>query len=322
MHILYTHHIHPLNMAGRTDWLNLASNVQQNRQLAALQEQQEQQMMMSMMQEMQRQNIIEMRKMVINLDQFADRANAVSNSYPAYAIMMTELAIETIDATGLNPDGFEEITDMERASQMNAKIRGNMANMKSSASQDTISGAQQMRTFIQEGEDEMEALIPMCVANEDWAEHADEFAEVDPLHRERKLKYNLYAFGPLVLGIILVTAAVGMMGDCIETDADDICMTYENESLTTDALSYGGALLALIGIILALALFFWGREYLKQWRPLNSKKELVEELEESYNHLSRKYGMTSSQEVIDRRQAMITWVVKMTPTDPTMKLEL
>ena len=74
-------------MARGTDWLNLASNVQQNRQLAAMQEQQEQQMMMSMMQEMNRQNIIEMRKMVINLDQFADRAAVVSNSYPAYAMI-------------------------------------------------------------------------------------------------------------------------------------------------------------------------------------------------------------------------------------------
>ncbi len=309
-------------MARGTDWLNLASNVQQNRQLAALQEQQEQQMMMSMMQEMNRQNIIEMRKMVINLDQFADRAVAVSNSYPAYAIMMTEIAIEAIDASGLNADTFEEITDMERASQMNAKIRGNEANMKSSASQDIISSAQQMRVFIEEGEDEMEALAPMCAANEDWAEHADEFAEVDPLHQERKGKYNMYTFGPLVLGIILMAAAFGMSGECLVYDADDFCETYENESFTIDALNGGGALLVLIGIILGLALFFWGRKYLKQWSPLNDKKELVEEVKESYNHLSQKYGMTSSQDVNDRRQSMLSWVVKMTPTDPTMKLEL
>jgi hypothetical protein len=308
-------------MARGTDWLNLASNVQQNRQLAAMKAQQEQQMMMSMMQEMNRQNIIEMRKLVLNLDQFADRAVAVSNLYPAYALMMTRIAIESIDSAGLDADTFEEITDMERVSQMNTKIRGNEASMISSASQDTISSAHQMRVFIEEGEDEMEALAPMCAANEDWAEHADEFAEVDPLHQERRGKYRMTG-APIIIGLILMGAAVGMSGECLVYDADGWCVTYENESFTIDALNGVGALLILIGIILMLALFPWSRKYLKQWSPLNDKKELVEEVEESWFHLSQKYGMTSSQDVNDRRQQMIAWVVKMTPTDPTMKLEM
>ena len=314
---------------GRTDWLNLASNAYQNRQLSALErqqaalvEQQEQQLMISMMQEMRHQNIIEMRKMVIKFDQFADKASEVFKSYPAYAIMKAEMAIETIDATGLNTDAFEEIADMERASQMNTKIRQNTASMQSSATQETISNVQIMKTFIAEGENEMEALIPMCVANEDWAEHAEEFAEVDPLHRDRKFKYKLYTFGPFFLGFILLMAGIGMLGDCIEKDSDDICITYENENLATQTLGMLGMLLTLIGCLLFPALFFWSRKYLKQWRPLNEKKELFESMEDTFKHLSTKYGMNSSQEVINRRQEMISWVAKMTPSDPTMQLDL
>ena len=117
-------------------------------------------------------------------------------------------------------------------------------------------------------------------------------------------------------------AAFGMSGECLVYGADDLCETYENESFTIDALNGVGALLLLIGVILGLVLFPWGRKYLKQWAPLNAKKELVEEVKGSYTHLSQKYGMTSSQDVNDRRQQMISWVVKMTPTDPTMKLEM
>lgn len=308
-------------MARGTDWLNLASNVQQNRQLAAMQEQQEQMMMMDMLKEMNRQNIIEMRKMVINLARFAEKAPKVYNSYPAYAIMMTEFAIEKIDEAGINADSFEEISDMEITSQMNTKMRESLAEMKSSSSQEIILSAQQMKIFISEGEDEMEALIPMCIANEDWTEHAEEFAVIDPLHRERKKKYHMYTIIPLVIGTILFAAGLGMSGDCLVYDADDICTTYENESFTIDALNMSGLLLVIVGILIGVILFFWSRKYLKEWSPLNDKKLLVEELQEPYTQLSHKYGMTSSQQVINSRQEMIDWVTKVSPTDETMKLQ-
>ena len=307
---------------GGTDWLNLASNVKQERRLAQIQQQQEQQNLMMMMHEVNRQNIIEKRKMVVNFDQFADKAAVVSNAYPAYAIMMTDLAIEAIDSAGLNADTFEEITDMERVNQMNSKIRGNEANMKSSASPDTVSSAHQMRVFIEEGDGEMEALAPMCEFNEDWAEHADEFAEVDPLHQDRKSKYRMWSLGPLLMGVILVFAYVGLLGECIETDAENICTTYENETNTVYSIGALGILVFCCGLILGLALFPWSRKYLKQWKPLNEKKQRVEGVQEEYNYLSQKYGLTSSQQVIDRRLSMIAWVAKMSPTDPSMRLEL
>jgi len=284
--------------------------------------QMEQQAMMQRMQEMKRQNIIEARKTVVKLDKFAEKTIAVSESYSEYALMMTGRVLDLVRETGLNADFFEEIADMERAAQMNEKLEAAESSIRSSMDEDQILYSARMQRFIDKEEDEMEAHIGNCKANEDWSKNSAEFAEVDPLHQERKKKFMIYMGASLGISVILLIGGFVMMGECIETDADDFCVTYENESTITNVLIAGGVL-GVFGVMIGgIPGYLWSRKYLKQWQPLKNQLDHVEAIEGRYQSMGKKYGTTSSVGISEMRSSMIAWVEKLTPSDPSMLLDL
>jgi hypothetical protein len=308
--------------------ISSGSNLYQNKQLAqqtaqneAMMLQMEQQVMMQRMQEMRRQNIIEARKTVIKLDKFAEKAIAVAESYSVYALMMTGRVLDLVRQTGLNADFFEEITDMERAAQMNEKLEAAESSIRSSMDEDQISYSTRMQTFIDIEEDEMEAHIGDCISNENWSKNSAEFAEVDSLHKERKKKFMIYMWASLGISVILLISGVAMMGECIETDADDFCVTYENQLMSGVVGSAG--LLGLLGVFIGgIPGFFWSRKYQKQWKLLYDQFSYVELIKDRFQSMAKKYGSTSSVEISDTRSSMIAWVEKLTPSDPSMLLDL
>ncbi|MDC0040377.1 hypothetical protein OAJ11_00995 [Candidatus Poseidoniales archaeon] len=309
--------------------ISAGSNLYQNKQLAqqtaqneAMILQMEQQAMMQRMQEMRRQNIIEARKTVVKLDKFAEKAIAVAESYSVYALMMTGRVLDLVRQTGLNADFFEEIADMERAVQMNEKLEAAESSIRSSMSEDQISYSTRMQRFIDIEEDEMEAHIGDCKSNEDWSKNSAEFAEVDSLHQGRKKKFMIYMGASLGISLILLIAAFAMSGECIETDADDYCVTWENESMVISVI-IGAGLLGFLGAFIGgIPGFFWSRKYQKQWKPLADQFSYVEQIKDRFHSMAKKYGSTSSVEISDKRSSMIAWVEKMTPSDPSMLLDL
>jgi len=311
------------------DIISAGSNLYQNKQLAqqtaqneAMLLQMEQQAMMQRMQEMKRQNIIEARKTVIKLGKLSEQAIVVSETNPEYALMMIGRILELVRSSGLNADFFEEIGDMERATEMNDSLEAAESSIRSSMIEEQISDSENMQRFIDIEEDEMEAHIAYCRANEDWSKNSAEFAEVDPLHLARKKKFQIYFGASLVIGAIIAGAGIGMMGECLEYDADDVCQTYENESaLATGILALGG-LIFLLGFLGGLPGYFWSRKYQSQWQPLRNQLDHVESIEGRFQSMTQKYGTTSSVEISERRSSMIAWTEKLSPTDPSMILDL
>ena len=316
--------------------ISAGSNLYQNAQLAqqtAQNEtmilQMEQQAMMQRMQEMRRQNIIEARRTVIKLEKFAEKAIAVSESYSVYALMMTGRVLGMVRETGLNTDLFEEIADMERAAQMTEKLEAAESSIRSSMGEDQISYSTRMQRFIDIEEDEMEAHIGDCISNEDWSKNSAEFSEVDQLHKGRRKKFMIYLGASVGVSLILLFAGLVMRGECTQYEMEYVpwegykeagCLTYENDSMIM--ITWTG-LLVLLGVLIGLIPgFLWSGKYQNRWQRLNNQFSHVEKIKDRYQTSAKKYGTTSSVEIYATRSSMIAWVEKLTPSDPSMVLDL
>ena len=309
-----------------TDLINTGSNLYQNRQMAkqsAILEEQTaaqwemnrqlaRQAEMEEMRENKRQNIIEARKTVIKLGEFSEKAVEVSESYPEYSYMMTNIAQEMVEGTGLGSDFFEEISDMERASEMNKKLDGAAEKIRGSMEQDQISDAGTMRRFLDVDEDALRELESHCLKRESWSKNKAEFEELTPLHKYHSgWRGWVYTLGlPVVLFFLALIVGAILGGDCVAYDSDDYCEEYENDEMVNGSI-FAAMAGACVGWYPGSR---WGRKYLNQWQPLDEERQSVEAIEERFNKLSSKYGSETSTKTAEIRLDTLGWIKKMVPT--------
>ena len=290
----------------RVDWANLASNVYQNKQLAkqtaqgeVMMEQMAQQAAMQRMQQMRHQNIVEKRKMVVKLDGISERAVGVSEQFPEYSLMMTEMSLELIKDAGLREDDFEEIGDMKSAGGMNRAMESAKSTIKGSMSDEQVSDTAKMKQFLITEEDEMESLEQYCSMNEEWQGGiSEDYATIAPLHKKQNIMF-------LALRIGLFFAGMAMVGESdVDSDMSDI-----------------GLVLFLVGG--AMLYYKWPKSmYTEQFEALDGMREAVEGANQRYQELSSKYGTSSSKEIGERRSQLMKWVEELTPDDESMLLNL
>ena len=311
---------------GWTDIINTGSNLYQNRQMAkqsALMEQQaaaqyemnrqlERQAEMERMRENRRQNIIEARKTVVKLGEFSDKAVELSESYPEYSFMMTSIARDVVTGVGLDSDFFEEISDMERAGEMNRKLESASQEIRGSMEADQVSDAETMRKFLDTDEAALKELESHCRKKEAWSKKKSEFEELDPLHKRhsgwRKWPYMVGL--PLALFFVLMLIGVALLGECLAYDSDDVCTEYENDAMFDNFFAAAG--------ISVLVSWYpgsrWSKKYLNQWEPLDEERRAVEAIEGRFKELSNEYGSTSSVKTAEIRKDTLGWIRGMVPT--------
>ena len=318
-----------MSSRGGVDWANLTANVYQNKMLAqqtaqgeVMMGQMEQQLAMQHMQEMRHQNIVEKRKLIVALDDIANRAVGVSEKFPEYSLMMLEMAMGLIDDAGLRADDFEEIGDMKSAKEMNNSMNSAKHTIEEAMSQDQNSDSRKMKDFLLVEEDEMELLAQYCVINEEWSRKSSDFEELTPLHKRRNgwRKWGIMISCSILSFFVMAIAGAGLAGDCLMYDSDDpdLCTEYENERLYNTFL-----LVAFLCLILGWTPgFLWGRKYLKQLVPLNQEYEKVLSIQSTYQSLRQKYNPASSSEIFERRANLIKWVEELTPDNEAMLLNV
>ena len=311
---------------GWTDIINTGSNLYQNKQMAkqsALMEQQaaaqyemsrqlERQAEMERMRENRRQNIIEARKTVVKLGEFSDKAVELSESYPEYSFMMTSIAKDVVTGVGLDSDFFEEISDMERAGEMNKKLESASQKIRGAMEAHQVSDAETMRKFLDTDEAALKELESHAQKKEAWSKKKSEFEELDPLHKRhfgwRKWPYMV----GLPIALLMIFFAIGntLAGECLAYDSDDFCEVHENQEMYDNMFALGG-LSVLVGWYPGSR---WSKKYLNQWEPLDEERQAVEAIEGRFNELSNEYGSSSSVKTAEIRKDKLRWISGMVPT--------
>ena len=291
-----------------------AAQYEMNRQL-------ERQAEMERMRENRRQNIIEARKTVVKLGEFSDKAVELSESYPEYSYMMTSIARDVVTGVGLDSDFFEEISDMERAGEMNRKLESASQEIRGSMEADQVSDAEAMRKFLDTDEAALKELESHCRRKEAWSKKKAELEELEPLHKRhsggRKWAYMIGLTIALTLVFAIITSI--LVGECVGGyDSDDACI--ENEYEYGDGTSRGNAAEATL-FLMGISMFGgwypgsrWGKRYQSQWEPLDEERRAVEAIEGRFNELSNEYGSTSSVKTAEIRKDTLSWIRGMVPT--------
>ena len=355
----------PRPKSSRADMVSAGSNIVQNFQLAKsnrLQEesnvfqavQTEQQIMQTEMQaqqlameqsrERKRLEIIEKRKLLIKFEDLCDRAVAVFPEYPEYSAMMMENARDSFQNWGLSSDHFEEIPDMERSTRVFSLISGTASEFRNNLDDGQTNNLASMREFLDSEDSLMEEHARLCQDVEEMANSEGRMNELllhkeklDSLHQERfgvflsdLWKQTKRSFIAIGIGVLIVVLAMSSLaGDCVEYDADDVCQTYENQTVFMASI----ILFMVFGIPItilpwwAIYAFYQSREFRREWAPFEGEFAVLESLRQRiisnngrFQMLSERFQTSSSYEAIEMRTKKKDWVDSLIPNEPEKKL--
>jgi hypothetical protein len=292
------------------DWANLASTAYQNRQLAyqtaqnnTMIGQMATQLAVEGAREIRHQNIVKKRKMVVKLDRIAKKTEEVSKAFPEYSLMMTKMNLGIIDDMGLEEDDFEEIGDMRAAEEMNTSLKSVKTTIQESLTEKQISDSSKMTQFILNDQNEMNLLEQHCIMNEEWQENSEEWATIVPQYEKqvRNIAILKWIFFILYIG----------SGTTISEESMD--------SFSAESMPF-----YFFGVTW-LILFFGNlpkptsRERHEELSKMNKN---IEEIKDSYQSLSTKYGISNSKEIADEKITLMKWVQELTPDEEPMHLSV
>ena len=316
--------------ASWADIANVGSNLYQNKQLAnqsrALEQQNQmmqQQLLMQQIEQMNRELLVEKRKMLMRLHMFLDKVDRTHPHFPEYSWMMLDIVNDQNEIAGLSASDFEEVADMEKANQIQTRIYDTKTLILSNLSHERQNYAARMKSIVMSEEDELERLEYLLEGFENWNEVSPQYEEIKPIHeRNKKSAIKAWAIG-LVIALVLLGGGVGLLGECVEYDGDDVCVTYENDGSIVAGVFFGLGFITfiatlIIGIPKSIAVTKSGKIY----NPLSVQFEFISSQSLERDSLSSKHSISNSQDAGQMRTSLVNWVDSMSPKDPNFLLEL
>lgn len=315
----------------RSSWadiVNVGSNLYQNRQLAnqaSMIDQQnqmmQQQLLMQQMEALNKELLVEKRKMLMKIHLFLDKVDRTHPHYPEYSLMMLDVVSENIGQMELSSSDFEEVADMQKANEISTRLYDTRRLIAENLSSERQSWSQRMKSIVMHEEDELERVEYLLANHENWLEIKPQYDEITPIHlANKKSARKRWAVG-LTVAVLCFAIGVAAAGDCIAYDADDICETYENDV----ALAAGGGIgtLVFLGTLIyatppSIAVSKSGKIH----TPLHEKYEMDLVQMAERDQLAQKHQVNTSTEARSLRSSLVEWVDSMSPNSPEYKLEL
>lgn len=243
--------------------------------------------------EERRRNIIEKRKMLIRFRDFSEKAMRKFDIFPEYSAMMMEFANRSLSDNPLDPEDFEEMGDIEKASEIRNLFHNRLRHIRSNLTDDQSRNVEQMVLFFDSEEDEMTEHLILCKINEEWTEVEDKFAKVNEAHRE-KIQILYFVSSIPILAII-----TGFLLRLISLSL--LAVIYP---LIVPGLAIWLATAATIWIMIRITDNEWN-----QMNKLRIRKEISEE---KFHELGNKFSTFSSEEIskmVDRKREMIDEII-------------
>jgi len=314
--------------------LNAQQLAMQSHQLAM----QSQQLAMEQDRERKRLEIIERRKLLIKFESLCDRASTVFSEYPEYSTMMMENARDSFQNSGLSADYFEEIADMERANNIFSRITEISAEFRTKLDNSQTITLSSMREFLNSEDYLLQEHTGLCQDVEQMHSSEDRANELlthkeklDTLHQEKSAvfrsglwKRTKWSLALLLIGMVIVLGggSAGVFGECLEYDEDEVCQTYENNTLFNAALICFGILAMPLGLLpwWAVYAFYQSLEFRREWTPFEQEFAPIQSLrlrvisnEDRYQMLSQQFQTSSSIEAIELRNELKNWINDLSP---------
>lgn len=311
------------------DLANLGSNLYQNKQLAnqsrALEQQNQmmqQQLLMQQLEALNKEVLIEKRKMLMKIDMFLDKVDRTHPHYPEYSLMMLDIVSEKIGEMEVGPTDFEEVADMQKANEISTRLYATRTLVAGNLSSERLSYSQRMKSIITTEEDELERIEYLLANYESWLEVKSNYDEIKPLHMaNKKAAIMRWSIG-LTIAIIFFAVGAVVGGECLEYDADDMCVSYDGDETAMGALMAIGAVAFLGTACYATPKSLAAGKSGKIYNPLNEKYEMILSQSSEREELSRIHGVNSSNEASSHRLGLVQWVDSMSPTSPEYTLDL
>jgi len=243
--------------------------------------------------EERRRNIIEKRKMLIRFGDFSEKAMRKFDIFPEYSAMMMEFANRSLSDNPLDPEDFEEMGDIEKASEIRNLFHNRFRHIRSNLTDDQSRNVEQMVLFFDSEEDEMMEHLILCKINEEWTEVEDKFAKVNEAHRE-KIQI-LYFVSSIPILAIITGFLLGLISPSL------LAVIYP---LIVPGLAIWLATEATIWIMIRITDNEWN-----QMNKLRIRKEISEE---KFHELGNKFSTFSSEEIskmADRKREMIGEII-------------
>jgi len=316
--------------ASWADIANVGSNLYQNRQLAnqsrVLEQQNQmmqQQLLMQQIEQMNRELLIEKRKMLMRLHQFLDKVDRTHPHFPEYAWMMLDIVNDQNQIVGLSASEFEEVADMEKANQIQTRIYDTKVLIMSNLSHERQNYAARMKSIVMTEEDELERLEYLLDGFENWNEVAPQYEEIKPIHeRNKKTAIKVWAIG-LVIALALLGGGAGLLGECVEYDAEGVCDTYENDgSIIAGVFMLLGFFTFIATLIVGIPKSLAVSKSGKIFNPLSVQFKFISNQSLERDSLSSKHSISTSHDAGQMRTSLVNWVDSMSPKDPNFILEL
>jgi len=312
------------------DLANLGSNLYQNKQLAhqgQMIEQQnqmmQQQMLLQQLEQVNKNLLIEKRKMLMKIDIFLDKVDKTHSHYPEYSLMMFDLVNDSIAQMELSASDFEDISDMQKANEIQTRLDHTRDLISNNLSQERQSWSQRMKSIVTTEENELERLEYLLTNNEYWAEVRPQYDEILPIHIDNKKSATKRWLVGLILAMILMVGGAVALGDCVEFDSDDVCVTYENENNIVAGAGLGiGFVTFVFTIAYATPKTIAASKSGKIYNPLHEQYEMDLVQSQERNELAQKHGVGSSRDAVALRSNLVEWVNSMSPSSPEFVLEL
>ena len=314
--------------------ISAGANIAQAQQLrnqsihmAAQNQMMEQQLLMQQAEAMKRELMADMRRMLMKINMFLDKADRLFIQFPEYTMAQTKILYEGIaEIGGIDPTAFEDVGDMQLAQQVNLRISDFIQSKSTLMDSNQTSHSDRMKSIITTEEDELELVTNLLAAKENWNRAEPRFNTIDPIVRRNQFRAIL--IGSIFIGITILSSIsmVAAQGECVEyasNASSAACVQYSGEDSLLYQISIAVGTIGCLGFLLALIplliIFYKDRS---EWNKLKEQKMLVEIRETEASIISEKYSVSTSIDANNLRSSLVQWVSEMSPSDPMMKLEL